>query len=420
MKDSRHSRLLFLAVLMCGFFYSSLVRISGVVVLPPLASSLGLSASSLGFISSMFFYTYGIGYGVWGVLIDRHGTFCCCGVSFLAASAGSFIMMSSASVLGMSVGRALAGIGLSSMYVGMLSYCSRAFPIERYAFYSSITMFTGSAGTMAAVAPLGALLDTIGPRGTLFFLGVAAGVIGLTFLLNVKNEPMGELEQSGGAKHDSISGCFKEVWNTAAMCWHNYPLRTISMIWAAVNTSMQTLQALWGVAWLQSVSSVSVPQARLCLTFVSIGLTTGPLAGGAIIGRCRGGKSVLVVSNALILAAWAVWLVSSAISAPIYIFGAAAFTIGFCNAISTIFMSKSIQEIVPDRNASTLGFANMLSYAFIVVFQWGSGVILDRFPHAGGVYSEKGFLISFLAILAVQFYSFTMIFRVDSFSRGKK
>lgn len=69
----------FLAVLLAAYFMSNLMRVSGVVVLPPLAVSMGLSAAAVAFLSSLFFYTYGASYGVWGVLFDKRGPFVCCG-----------------------------------------------------------------------------------------------------------------------------------------------------------------------------------------------------------------------------------------------------------------------------------------------------------------------------------------------------
>jgi sugar phosphate permease len=64
-----------------AFLYSNLMRISGVVILPPLAKSLGISASMVGFLSTLFFYTYGAAFAVWGTIADRIGAFRTCGIS---------------------------------------------------------------------------------------------------------------------------------------------------------------------------------------------------------------------------------------------------------------------------------------------------------------------------------------------------
>lgn len=76
-------RYFFLVTLLLGYLMSNLMRVSGVVLLPPLAESLGLTAAAVGFLSSLFFYTYGASYGVWGVLVDNRGPFICCGLSLL-------------------------------------------------------------------------------------------------------------------------------------------------------------------------------------------------------------------------------------------------------------------------------------------------------------------------------------------------
>ena len=139
-----------LRLLVTGFLYCNLIRISGVVVLPPLMDSLGIGAGTVGFPSSLFFYTYGGTFALWGIVMDRIGTFRTCGVSLLIAACGSLIM-TSGSVFGISLGR-----DLSSAFTGVLLYCAAAFPRENCAFFVGLSMVIGHAGTALAVAPLGA------------------------------------------------------------------------------------------------------------------------------------------------------------------------------------------------------------------------------------------------------------------------
>ena len=58
----------------------------------------------------------------------------------------------------------------------------------------------------------------------------------------------------------------------------------------------------------------------------------------------------------------------------------------------------------------------MLIYLGVIVFQWGTGAVLDLFP-AGtpGYYKEEGFLLGFGIILLIQCWSFYQIMKVRAF-----
>jgi len=104
----------FFSLFAFAFLYSNLLRISGVVILPPLAESLGISASMVGFLSSLFFYTYGVSFVFWGIVADRWGAFRTCGLSLIIAATASAILAHAETPVTIGIGRAFSGFGLSS------------------------------------------------------------------------------------------------------------------------------------------------------------------------------------------------------------------------------------------------------------------------------------------------------------------
>lgn len=403
---------LFFVILLLGFMLSNLMRISGVVVLPPLGESLGLSASTIGFLSSLFFYTYGLSFGLWGVLIDRRGAFRCCGTALLVAACGSFIMMFSGTAAAIGLGRALCGLGLSSAFTGILTYCAVSFPQKDYGGYVGLSMVVGHSGTIIAVAPLGFAMKLIGSRGVFCVLGLFALALGAALLCFRKDDP---LTRPADGSVDPAA-VFSELWTVSKNIWEKFPLRVVMYTWGVSAAAAAALQGLWAVAWLQTAAGMPLGTAYLCATWISFGMVAGPAFGGWLVRCCRNEKRSFFTVCLLTQASWLLWLLLSLFSGSAALFGAAGFLIGFFNGCGYVFMGSAVRSLVPlSQNGGTIGVINMFLYLMVIIFQWGTGVCLDLFKAPAGGYTNLGFLSGFFLIVLLQGWAFWLITKVNSF-----
>lgn len=403
---------LFFVILLLGFMLSNLMRISGVVVLPPLGESLGLSASTIGFLSSLFFYTYGLSFGLWGVLIDRRGAFRCCGTALLVAACGSFIMMFSGTAAAIGLGRALCGLGLSSAFTGILTYCAVSFPQKDYGGYVGLSMVVGHSGTIIAVAPLGFAMKLIGSRGVFCVLGLFALALGAALLCFRKDDP---LTRPADGSVDPAA-VFSELWTVSKNIWKKFPLRVVMYTWGVSAAAAAALQGLWAVAWLQTAAGMPLGTAYLCATWISFGMVAGPAFGGWLVRCCRNEKRSFFIVCLLTQASWLLWLLLSLFSGSAALFGAAGFLIGFFNGCGYVFMGSAVRSLVPlSQNGGTIGVINMFLYLMVIIFQWGTGVCLDLFKAPAGGYTNLGFLSGFFLIVLLQGWAFWLITKVNSF-----
>lgn len=400
----------FCLMLLC-FLLSNLMRISGVVVLPPLGESLGLSASTIGFLSSVFFYTYGLSFGPWGVLIDRRGPFRCCGIALVIAAIGSFIMMFSGSAFAIGLGRALCGLGFGSAFTGILVYFAVSVPQKDYAAYVGLSMVVGHSGTVIAVAPLGFALRLIGARGVFLIFGLVSLATGLLLLFFRKYDPQplkeGPIE---------ISAIFRDLWHSAKNVWSIYPLRVVFYTWGVSAGAIAALQGLWAVEWLRT-AGMTQNAAFLCATSISVGLVAGPAFGGWLAKRCSNEKFTFFVVGMIAELAWVMWLGFSFLTASEVVFTIVGFSIGFFNGCAYVFMGNGARNLVSlDEYGGAIGVINMFIYILVIVFQWGSGVCLDifRVPTTGG-YSVMGFFVGFLPIVILQGLAFMLILKAKAF-----
>ena len=398
--------------------YSNLMRISGVVMLPPMAKTLGISASMVGFLSSLFFYTYAVSFVVWGTVADRIGPFVTCGISLVVAAAASMILAYSETPSAIGLGRALSGLGLSSAFTSIMLYTAHSFSKERYSVLVGIIMMIGHSGTVVAIAPLGHAMDRLGITGVYLTMGAAALMIGLLMLLLRRSDPV-LLQDKKDSRPISLSRFRADVTDGARIITDSFPLLVIVLTWVTSSASISTLQGLWAVSWLQTTTGMGIYSCRSCATWISIGMVIGPLAGGFVVKRTRGMKMPFLIMCILTQLSWIFWMAASLLFMGAYVLGAAGFLTGFFSGMAFVYMGSAIRDLTPPRSAGTvIGLLNLMIYGLLIIFQWGTGFVLDLFPAdaLSGSYSQTGYQVGFGIILLIQGYSFYLISRVRSFT----
>lgn len=143
-------------LLVGAFFLTVFFRISASVVLPLEGVRLGMSASLIGFISSVHFYAYAFLQPVSGVLHDRYGPVRVVIFGLLLTAASCLLLTLVRTPFTLGAWRLLSGFGVAPMYSAVLVFQAFAFPPERYCFYAAINMGLSSLGAIVSVAPLGA------------------------------------------------------------------------------------------------------------------------------------------------------------------------------------------------------------------------------------------------------------------------
>lgn len=400
-----------------AFLYSNLMRISGVVILPPLAESLGISASMVGFLSTLFFYTYGASFAVWGTVADRIGPFRTCGISLATAAAASAILAQAQTPLWIGIGRALSGLGLSSAFTSIMLYSALSFSREKYSVLVGIIMMIGHSGTVLAIAPLGAALDAFGPSGVYYALAFTAFVIGGLLLAFRKYDPVAA-EGKKDERPVSLSRFLSDLKTGALIILGSFPLLVVVLTWVTSSASISTLQGLWAVSWVQTTTGGPVAVCRACATWISIGMVIGPFAGGFIVKRVTGNKTAFLIMCTFTQLSWISWMVVSFFTSGYALLGLSGFFMGFFSGAAFVFMGNTIRELAPPKWTGTvLGLLNLMIYGLLIIFQWGTGFVLDAFPSdpASGLYSQTAYQIGFGLILVIQGYSFYLITRVKTF-----
>jgi MFS family permease len=164
-----------------GFVYilSQFLRNSIGVIAPDLATELGLSASEIGVLSSVFFFCFASAQIPLGVALDRYGPRNCMLVCAVVAISGALLFAAAPSPFWLVTARILMGFGSCCYLMAPLALYARKFPPDRFATLVGIQVGLGTMGTLMATAPFALAVAAIGWRGSFV---VIAGAIALAAL----------------------------------------------------------------------------------------------------------------------------------------------------------------------------------------------------------------------------------------------
>jgi uncharacterized membrane protein len=114
-RTPRWSRIVFVFLpFAAGFYLSYLFRTINALISAPLTSELGLSAGSLGLLSSVYFLSFAAAQIPIGILLDRHGPRKVQSALLLLAAAGAVLFGASGTFLPLVVARAMIGLGVAA------------------------------------------------------------------------------------------------------------------------------------------------------------------------------------------------------------------------------------------------------------------------------------------------------------------
>lgn len=387
-------------VLTASFFLTVFFRISASVILPLEGERLGMSASLVGFISSVHFYAYALMQPVSGILHDRYGPVrvVTCGLLLTAASCLLLTIVRTPFTLG--VWRLVSGFGVSPMYSATLVFIAFAFPAERYCFYAGINFAVSSFGAIVSVAPLGFVLDTFGIPATFAILAGTSLLMAVFLARRAKKDPM---RRTAGEEKKTLSSILPGIGRAVVFIFREGRMRALMILWAASSASLLTFQGLWGVSWFAAAFNASPASARFWSSLISAGMMCGPLLVGGVVLSPEKLPRIIRSVSLINAAVWFLLLGVTVSGLPIWVGGAAALLLGAVSGLRGVFALAGVTALAPAREKGVVfGAMNMIAVLSAVVFQWGTGIVINRFP-AGqpGVYTAQGYFTAFLLVSCV-------------------
>ena len=390
-------------LLASAYFLSIFLRTSAAVVMPAEAERLGMSASLIGFLSSLHFYSYAFMQPVSGILHDRFGPLRVTAAGMLLAAISNALVAWESTPATLGAWRFLSGFGLAPMYSAALVFQAYAFRPERYCLYSAVNFTIADFGSVASVICLGFALDRFGVRGSFATLTLLCLLMSVSLLFQARHDPVrraAPVRPQGAVC--GLRSLIAGLRSAAGTIRRSRSLLAILPCWIMSSSSHLAFQALWSVSWYTAAYGCAPSTARFWASLMGVGMTIGPLVASALGTRPEKLRSLLIRSASANALVWACMVLSLTFRLPIQLSGAFTLLGGISIGIMGISIVGGVNEHAPaGEKGAIFGMMNMVTVLSAVVAQWGTGAIINRFPaDVAGTYTPAGYAASFWVVVA--------------------
>ena len=228
-----------------GYFLSYLYRTINAVLSPYLVAELGLDATDLGLLTSVYFLTFAAFQLPLGMLLDRFGPRRVEAALLLFAAAGAGLFAVSSNAAELILGRGLIGLGVSACLMASFKAFVVWFPATRLPAVNGWVLAAGGLGALVATAPVEAALRLTDWRGLFVILAGLSFAVAAALLWAVPERGGGAASESWRAQWHEVGGIFR-----SPVFWRIAPASVLSQ------ASFLAIQGLWAGPWLRDVSGL--------------------------------------------------------------------------------------------------------------------------------------------------------------------
>jgi len=377
-------------VLVFGFAYflSYAMRAINAVIAPALSTDLQLTHADLGLLSAAYFMGFGLMQLPIGVWLDRHGPRRTESALLLFGAVGAAIFASSETLLGVWIGRALIGVGVSACLMAAFKAFRVWYPAERQSQLGSWMLVMGTAGALSATVPVAMLMPLIGWRA--IFFGVAAALLLAAWILHRGlldvERAMASNEAGQKAKGTAAAKPSARTEPGYAAIFADPYFRRMALLGAVHQGGFMALQSLWAGPWMITVLGMSVEQTSHVLFLFNFALLIAYLglswwAPRYVAYGQRAGLPVLKVVAVGLCLAVLVQILMVVLPYPdswwLWIVFAVAITV---TTLGQTHVSLAFPTSLVGRANSAFNLTLFIG-AFSV--QWGIGLLVDWFAAQG-------------------------------------
>lgn len=167
-------------------FFEMGVQVSPNVMSQELMKGLGLDATALSFLASVYFYSYALMMIPVGLFYDRFKLNQVMIAALLILSVGNLLFALSSTFVWLALARLCMGFGSAFAFVGVLCVIKAWFPKQYFSFFVGITQLMAAIGAMIGETPVALLVNEIHWRATSLVFCIASLVLMVLIFLFVR------------------------------------------------------------------------------------------------------------------------------------------------------------------------------------------------------------------------------------------
>ena len=373
-----------------AYVLSYTFRTVNAVISPELTASLGISASSLGLLTSAYFIAFASMQVPCGILLDRYGPRRVEPVLLVFAAVGAVAFAASDTLAALTAARALIGAGVAVCLMAPVKAIATWYPRERQPALGGWMMFAGGVGALLSTTPLAAALEIMSWRTIFVVLAAATLAVGVAIAWIVPDTP-----------HDLRAAAASGTWRGVKLVYRHARLWWIAPVHAIGMGSLMAIQGLWSVPWMIEVNGYTRDEAASHL--LAMGLTT--LVGYAFVAlassrlaRLGIGPRHLVIGGYALQLAMLALIVTSAVSFT-YVVWALYGLSAAVNILGYLLLTEGFSRDLAGRASTAL---NLVMFATTFAVQWGIGAVADAMRVGFGLNLAAGLRVAFALLLAAE------------------
>lgn len=412
-----------------AFILSFFHRVNSTTLVPDLIKTFNVSSSSLGILSSLYFYSYAAMQPAIGILTDRwkpKKIF----IAFLIIEGIGTLLYAYATIFPMVLlGRMLVGIGCAGIFIPLSWIIRMYFPRDKRGFLFSIQIFFANFGSVLAASPLAFLIHVFGWRIALGFFGVLAFFIAFLFGLFVRDKK----EDEGGIDREeeilvtdeSIQEIPREKekkgWIYSIKEVFKIPIIKYALLSLLAYGAMISLQGLWAIPFLLDIYKMNRLAASKIVAMIPLGFMIGVLSLGKI-SDTKYGKYFFFYLN---VGSTLVYLFFTVYTHQLFVTGLYIlfFLIGVFHGMVP-FIYKAYSVIFPKKiYGVALGIINIFPLLVGALYQSITGYMFDYFNFSDNISNLLGYKYFFLfltvSLIIATVSSYIFIKLLDRDFKGK-
>ncbi len=380
-------------------------RMAPAVISSDLMKAFNTSGAALGSLAAMYFYIYTAMQIPAGVLADTLGARITITAGTLVAGCGSILFGMSGTFAAASVGRALVGLGVSVVFVGLFKSNSVWFSDRNFGMISGLTVLLGNIGAMASAGPLAGVLRSYSWRSVFMALGGVTLLLALLALLLVRNRPedMGfpSIRQMEGKLSHPASK--KHWWDDLKCVFVTGSIWPLLLVDLGMVGNMLAFVGLWAIPFLRDVHGLGRSDAAVYTTCALAGFAVGSMLAGWFSDRIGRRKPVIMGGTLLYAGACLGLAFLSWTPGPV---GVALFALlGLSSGGFVVTFANAKEVVAPALSGMAVGLVNTGLFFGAAVMQPLFGWALDqdwngRIEKGVRVYASSDYHAGFMIMLA--------------------
>jgi len=397
-------------ILISAYFFVYFHRMTVGVLGEEIVDEVG---GSIGFLSSVYFWTYTAMQIPSGLLADHLGPRKASAIFLSVAAVGSFVTFIGTEFWMIVAGKILIAAGMAVVYIPLMKIISVWFGKKDFPQLTGIVIAVGNVGAIAASAPLEALSDAIGWRDVFLILGIVTAVLVLFCAVVIRDHPhkknlpsIEEIEFERGIPITDITDSklpvvegLKLVASGGRKFW------TLAIAYFIVYGSIMVFQGTWAKTYFDNIYDFSLSVVWF-ITMVGVGKILSTVVIGILSGRgvIKSKRSAMIFGTLCYSLVWGIiWAFAGHIDSYLF-WMTVSFMFGFFGGFMTLSFTQ-VKEWYPTAISGTVvSSMNLFLFLGASVCTTITGVII------GTSYTLNNFTVVWMLMFIMSIVALLMVF----------